>query len=110
MLSFGIGFTSSMRVWQLRTLVNPLLVGRFASADGVAFVALAVRIAEALGTLRLAAGRMGVAGPAWLLNKRGEIWLRGGGRSFLERYDPRRPVFRFFFSWAIAVAAGDRIG
>src|SRR5207247_10761164 len=73
MLSFGIGFTSSMRVWQLRTLVNPLLVGRFAGADGVAFVALAVRIAEALGTLRLAAGRMAIAALARLQDRRNQF-------------------------------------
>lgn len=61
MLSFGIGFTTSVRTWQLRSLVNPLLVGRFAGAEAVAFVALALRIAEALGTIRLAAGRMTIA-------------------------------------------------
>ncbi len=61
MLSFGAGLTASQRVWQLRTLVNPLLVGRFAGADAVAYVALAARIAEALGTLRLAAGRIVIA-------------------------------------------------
>jgi O-antigen/teichoic acid export membrane protein len=66
MLSYGIGLTASMRVWQLRTLVNPLLVGRFAGAEGVAFVALAVRIAEALGAIRLAAGRMAIAALARL--------------------------------------------
>jgi PST family polysaccharide transporter len=66
MLSFGIGITASQRTWQLRTLVNPLLVGRFAGVEGVAFVALAIRIAEALGTFRLAAGRMAVAALARL--------------------------------------------
>jgi O-antigen/teichoic acid export membrane protein len=61
MLTFGAGITASLRIWQLRTLVNPLLVGRLAGPDGVAFVALAIRIAEALGTFRLAAGRMVIA-------------------------------------------------
>ena len=66
MLAFGVGMTASMRAWQLRTLVNPLLVGRFAGVEGVAFVALAIRIAEALGTFRLAAGRMAIAALARL--------------------------------------------
>jgi len=70
MLSYGIGLTASLRVWQLRTLVNPLLVGRFAGAEAVAFVALAVRIAEALGTIRLAAGRMAIASLARLQSRR----------------------------------------
>jgi O-antigen/teichoic acid export membrane protein len=70
MLSYGVGLTVSLRVWQLRTLVNPLLVGRFFGPEAVAFVALAVRIAEALGTIRLAAGRMAIAALARLQGRR----------------------------------------
>lgn len=73
MLSYGMSLTASLRTWQLRTLVNPLLVGRFAGAEGVAFVALAIRIAEALGTFRLAAGRMAIAGFARLQGRREEF-------------------------------------
>ncbi len=73
MLSFGIGMTASLRTWQLRTLVNPLLVGRFAGAEGVAFVALALRIAESLGLFRLAAGRMAIAALARLQDRREEF-------------------------------------
>ena len=75
MLSFGIGLTASLRTWQLRTLVNPLLVGRFAGAEAVAFVALALRIAEALGTIRLAAGRMAIAALGRLQEKQ-ELFRR----------------------------------
>ena len=79
MLSFGIGLTASLRTWQLRTLVNPLLVGRFAGAEGVAFVALAIRIAEALGAIRLAAGRMAIAALARLQGRQEQF------RKALER-------------------------
>jgi O-antigen/teichoic acid export membrane protein len=68
MLSYGIGLTASLRTWQLRTLVNPLIVGRFVGAEGVAYVALAIRIAESLGSFRLAAGRMAIAALARLQN------------------------------------------
>jgi PST family polysaccharide transporter len=61
MISFGFGYSASVRVWQLRSLVNPLLVGRFAGAEAVAFVALAVRVAEGLGFIRIAAGRLAIA-------------------------------------------------
>ena len=70
MLAYGIGLTASLRTWQLRTLINPLLVGRFCGTEAVAFVALAVRIAEALGTIRLAAGRMAIAALSRLQNRR----------------------------------------
>lgn len=69
MLSYGIGLTASLRAWQLRTLVNPLIVGRFVGAEGVAYVALAIRIAEALGSFRLAAGRMAIAALARLQHR-----------------------------------------
>jgi PST family polysaccharide transporter len=61
MLSFGLAYSASLRVWQLRNLVNPLIVGRFVGAEGVAFVALAVRFAEGLGFIRSAAGRLAIA-------------------------------------------------
>jgi PST family polysaccharide transporter len=61
MLAYGCGLSASMRVWQLRTLVNPLLVGRIAGPEAVAFIAFAIRIAESLGSVRLAAGRVALA-------------------------------------------------
>ena len=79
MLSYGLVLTASVRTWQLRSLVNPLLVGRFAGAEGVAFVALAVRVAEALGTFRLAAGRMAIAALARMQSRREDF------RGVLER-------------------------
>ena len=70
MLSFGIAMTLSLRTWQLRTLVNPLLVGKFAGTEAVAFIAVAIRIAESLGTFRLAAGRIAIAALARLQEQR----------------------------------------
>src|SRR5208283_537261 len=48
MLSYGLSYSSSIWVWQLRNLVNPLIVGRFAGAEAVGFVALAIRIVTLL--------------------------------------------------------------
>lgn len=70
MLRYGLGLTASLRTWQLRTLVNPLLVVRIAGAEGVAYVAFAIRIAEALGSVRLAAGRLAIASLARLQDYR----------------------------------------
>jgi O-antigen/teichoic acid export membrane protein len=61
MLSFALGYSTSMRVWQARSLVAPLLVGRLTGPEGVAYVALALRFAEGLGFVRAAAGRVGIA-------------------------------------------------
>ncbi len=73
MLRYGLGLTASLRVWQLRTLVNPLLVGRLAGVETVAYVAIALRIAEALGVVRLAAGRMAIAAFARVQSNRREF-------------------------------------
>lgn len=70
MLEFGFGFSASLRAWQLRTLVNPLLVGRFAGPEAVAYIGLAIRIAEALSFARTAAGRLAIAGLARLQHDR----------------------------------------
>ena len=82
MLSFGIGYTMSLRAWQLRTLVNPLIVGRFAGAESVAFVGLAIRIAEGLGFVRIAAGRLAIAALSRMQND--SIKLRAGLQKALE--------------------------
>jgi O-antigen/teichoic acid export membrane protein len=82
MLSFGLGYTMSLRAWQLRTLVNPLIVGRFAGADGVAFVGLAIRLAEGLGFVRIAAGRLAIAALSRLREQPAK--LRAGLQKALE--------------------------
>jgi PST family polysaccharide transporter len=79
MLVFGFGFSASVRMWQLRTLINPLLVGRFAGPEGVAFVAFALRVVEALGFVRTAAGRLAIAALARLQHEREQF------RQVLER-------------------------
>jgi O-antigen/teichoic acid export membrane protein len=66
MIGFGLGFSASVRVWQLRNLVNPLIVGRFLGTEAVAFVALAVRAVEALSFVRTAVGRVAIAALARL--------------------------------------------
>jgi len=70
MLGFGVRLTASLRTWQLRTLVNPLIVGHLAGPEGVAFVGVAIRIAESLGSIRLAAGRLAIATLARLQDRR----------------------------------------
>jgi PST family polysaccharide transporter len=76
MLAFGTGVSASLRVWQLRSLVNPLLVSRFAGPEGVAFVALAIRVAEGLSFVRTAAARVAIAALA-STRHRLETWKNG---------------------------------
>jgi PST family polysaccharide transporter len=48
MLKYGFGNTLSKRIWELRTLVNPLLVGKFIGLEAVAAVSISIRVVEAL--------------------------------------------------------------
>ena len=61
MLGYGLGFSASMWVWQLRSLVNPLIVGRYAGAEGVGYVALALRVTEYLCFVKTATYRISIA-------------------------------------------------
>ncbi|MBD1933252.1 MULTISPECIES: oligosaccharide flippase family protein [Cyanophyceae] len=61
MWGYGMSFSASIWVWQLRTLINPLLVGRFAGAEAVGYVALAIRIIEILGFVKAATWRISIA-------------------------------------------------
>ncbi|AFY58049.1 membrane protein involved in the export of O-antigen and teichoic acid [Rivularia sp. PCC 7116] len=61
MIGFGFTFSASSWTWELRTLVNPVIVGRFAGAEAVAFVALAIRLVEMLSFVRHIAWRLAIA-------------------------------------------------
>ncbi|XID92842.1 oligosaccharide flippase family protein [Paenibacillaceae bacterium WGS1546] len=51
MLKYGASNSLSNRVWGLRPLVNPLIVGRFVGPEGVAVVSLALRLIQALSVV-----------------------------------------------------------
>lgn len=61
MLSYSLGYSASMWIWQLRNLVKPLVVGRFAGAEGVGIIALAVRLVEILSFAKHATWRLSIA-------------------------------------------------
>lgn len=61
MLGYGAGYSASFWLWQLRALVNPLIVGRYAGPEGVGYVALVVRLVEVLSFVKGAAWRLSIA-------------------------------------------------
>src|SRR5690606_11130688 len=48
-------------LWQLRTLINPMVVGRFLGPEGVGYVALAIRFSEVLSFFRNVSWRLSIA-------------------------------------------------
>jgi O-antigen/teichoic acid export membrane protein len=73
MLGYGTSYSSSIWVWQMRDLVNPLIVGRFAGVDGVAFVAISIRIAALLALAKSVTWRVAMAALAKLDGNRDRL-------------------------------------
>ncbi|MCI0568700.1 MAG: oligosaccharide flippase family protein [Acidobacteria bacterium] len=61
MLNYGAGYSSSFWVYNLRSLVNPLIVGRYLGPQEVGFVSLTIRLVEVLGFVRAATFRLSIA-------------------------------------------------
>lgn len=61
MLRYGSSYSAARWVEKGRTLVNPLLVGRFVGAEGVAFVALALRLGEVIAFVKKPVWRVSLA-------------------------------------------------
>jgi O-antigen/teichoic acid export membrane protein len=66
MLNYGLSYSGSLWVWLLRDLVNPLIVGRLAGAEAVAFVAISIRIAALLSFAKNVTWRVAIAALAKL--------------------------------------------
>lgn len=61
MLGYGSSYSVSSWLWQLRGLVNPLVVGHFLGPAAVGFVGLAARLVEVTAFVRNAAWRLSIA-------------------------------------------------
>ena len=61
MLAFGLRFSASAWLFQLRQLFNPLLIGPFLGAEAVGVFALTTRVVEALSFAKGIAWRMSLA-------------------------------------------------
>ncbi len=66
MLNYGFGVSASGWVWYLKTLINPLIVGRFAGETAVGQIALAIRMLEVLSFAKAATYRISIAALAQL--------------------------------------------
>jgi O-antigen/teichoic acid export membrane protein len=61
MLSYALGYAASDWPWQLRPLINPLVVGHFLPAEAVGQIGLAVRLLDLLSFTKTVAYRLSVA-------------------------------------------------
>ncbi len=61
MLNYALGYAASSWLWQLRNLINPVIVGHFLTAEAVGQVGLAIRMMELLSFTKTVAYRLSVA-------------------------------------------------
>jgi O-antigen/teichoic acid export membrane protein len=61
MTGYGLGYSSSTWVWQLRTLVNPVLVSRFMGAEAVGYIAVAINLVNMMSFVKTATWRISIA-------------------------------------------------
>ena len=61
MVGYGLGFSFSEWIWNLGNLVNPLIVGRYAGAEAVGQVGLAIRLVDQLASIMsIPVGRLSI--------------------------------------------------
>jgi O-antigen/teichoic acid export membrane protein len=68
-MRYSLGFSAANWAFQARSLVNPLLIGRFAGAEAVAYVALAVRMVDVLSFVRTSTYRISISALAQMQNQ-----------------------------------------
>ncbi len=108
MLAYGFSFSLSIWIWQARDLVNPLLVGHFAGAEGVGIVALTIRIAQALSFIKDATWRLSIAAFAQIQNDRAKLLTAVREGMFLQTLSlgPILVVFNWLAPWILPLFFG----
>ena len=69
MLGYTLGFSAANWLWQLRNLVNPMIVGHFLGAQAVGYVGMGIRMVELLAFAKTIAWRLSVAALARIQDK-----------------------------------------
>ncbi len=103
MLAYGFSFSVSLWIWQARDLVNPLLVGHFAGAEGVGIVALTIRIVQALSFIKDATWRLSIAAFAQIQTDSGKLLAAVKEGMFLQilALGPILVVFNWLAPWLL---------
>jgi O-antigen/teichoic acid export membrane protein len=110
MLAYGISYSNSVWVWQLRSLVNPLIVGRFLGAEAVGYVGVSIRIVEVLSFIKQITYRISIAALAKLQNDRKRLLsaINEGMRLQCLAIGPPLVCFALVGPWIMPVIFGQR--
>jgi PST family polysaccharide transporter len=110
MLRYSVSFAAADWSWQLRSLVNPLIVGHFLPPEAVGQVGLAIRLMELLSFSKTIAWRLSVAALARVRAEPRKLVaaITDGMRLQTLALGPILIAFGWFGGHALALAFGPR--
>lgn len=107
MVGYGLGYSSSMWVWNLRQLVNPLIVLPFLGKEAAGYIDLTVQFAERLSFVKTATWRLSIATLSRLQGNRTRLSqaIAEGMRLQILAVGPILVTFGFTSSWLLPLLA-----
>ncbi len=110
MLRYAFSFTAADWSWQLRNLINPLIVGHFLPPEAVGQVGLAIRLMDLLTFSRTIAWRLSVAALARIQTRPRKLVaaITDGMRLQTLALGPVLICFSWFGAYALSAVFGAR--
>ncbi|MBI5162290.1 MAG: oligosaccharide flippase family protein [Magnetospirillum sp.] len=108
LLGYGLGFSASLWIWHLRSLVNPLVVARLLGPEAAAGVAVAVRLVDGLSFMRIVLWRVALPALGRIQADRGRLAraVAEGTRLQVLAVGPLLVVFSAAAPWLVPLAFG----
>jgi O-antigen/teichoic acid export membrane protein len=110
MIAYGLGFSSSIWIWQLRTLVNPVLVSRCLGAEAVGYVAVAITLVNKMCFVKNATWRLSIAALSRVQGNRSRLAqaVQEGMQLQVMALGPILVAFLCVAPWLLPIIYGDR--
>ncbi|MEX0892411.1 MAG: oligosaccharide flippase family protein [Gemmatimonadota bacterium] len=105
---YGGGYTASMGIYQLRRLVNPLVVGRYAGAEAVGTIAVTIQIVGQLSFVAVATWRLSTAALARVQQDTARLRraISEGMRLQVVAVGPFLVLFAWLAPWLVPLLLG----
>lgn len=110
MTAYGLQYSAASWLWNMQSLINPIVVGRTLGAEAVGQVALAIKISEVLNFVKFATWRLSVAALARLRESPAQLAsaINEGMRLQLLTSGPMLLAFAWVSPLAIPWLFGER--
>ncbi len=109
MLGYGFSYSAANWIYQLKQLVNPLIVTRFVSVEAAGLVYLCVRLLDMLGFIRAAVWRLYIPALSRMQHDM-DLFIRStanGARIQVLLFGPLLIVFAVLGDWLVELLFGE---